>query len=259
MDARTALTAPALLLAALVAAAPAMADKPMGPVPGEAVSLPEPARSVAVHVQRAHLDAFLAAFSTFTLEGVQWSDPARPARCDIHVSIDPAALPPGSFVDGMPVRRAQPLWFNEFQRQLVRGVSECASVGKLAVTAGTLRGVRDRSLDLLAALSGTTYCLEDADCSLVTADPSGCGGRAPLLLAGSATTDFVLFVAFRKFLPAFFSQLESLRAGAAGELGARHPDAKAGAPACGRPSWKEEPMEAVCRANRCRPAPKRPS
>lgn len=251
MDPRAALTALALL-----AAAPARAGKPMGPVPGEAVSLPEPERSVAVHVQRAHYEAFLAVFSTFTLEGVEWSDPAKPARCDIHVSVDPAALPPGSFVDGVLVRRAQPLWFNEFQKQLVAGVSECASAGRLAVTAGTVRGVRDRSLDVLAALSGTTYCLEDADCSIVKADPSACGGRAPLRLASSAATDFVLFVAFRKFLPGLFSQLESLRAGAVGALGARHPDAGAREPACARPLWKEEPVEAVCEARRCRPAPK---
>lgn len=251
MDARAALT-----VLVLLAAAPARAGKPMGPVPGEAVSLPEPARSAAVHVQRAHYEAFLAVFSTFTLEGVEWQDPSRPARCDIHVSIPPSSLPPGSFVDGVPVRRAQPLWFNELQKQLVAGVSECASVGKLAVTRETLRGARDRSLDLLAAVSGTTYCVEDADCSMIRADPSACGGRAPLLLAGSGTTDLVLFVALRKFMPGLFSRLESLRAGAASALGSRHPDAKTGSPACGRPLWQEEPVTAVCEARRCRPAPK---
>lgn len=245
----------ALTLALLLAAGPAFAGKPMGAVPGEAVSLSEPGRTAAVHVQRAQFDAFAAAFATFTLTGADWSDPSKPASCDVHVFVDPASLPPGSYVDGVPVRRAQPLWFNEFQKQFLAGVGACTAVGKVAVTAQTVRGVRDRALDLLAMLSGTTYCVEDADCTVLRADPSRCGARAPLLLAGSATTDWVLFIAFRKLMPSVFSQLENLRLGAKGTLGARHPDPEGRAPGCELPLWEEQDLPAACVARSCRPAP----
>lgn len=249
----------ALTLALLLAAGPAFADKPMGAVPGEAVSLSEPARTAAVHVQRAHFEAFAAAFATFTITGVDWKDPAKPASCVVRVFVDPASLPPGSFVDGVPVRRAQPVWFNEFQTQLVAGVDACTQEGKVAVTAATVRGVRDRSLDLLAALSGTTYCVQDEDCTVLRADPSRCGGRAPLLLAGSGTTDWVLFIAFRKFMPGLFSRLEALRAGAKNTLGAKHPDPQGRAPGCERPLWEEQSLPAACVENRCRASSKVPS
>lgn len=249
----------ALTLALLLAAAPAFADKPMGAVPGEAVSLKEPARSAALHVQKAHFEAFAAAFATFTLTGVDWKDPGKPASCDIHVAVAPSSLPPGSFVDGVPVRRAQPLWFNEFQKQFLAGVGACTAVGQVAVTAATVRGVRDRALDLLAMLSGTTYCVADADCVALRADPAACGARAPVLLAGSATTDLVPFIAFRKFLPMLFSHLESLRQGARGSLGSRHPDPQGRAPGCERPLWEEQTLPAACVENRCRASSKAPS
>lgn len=249
----------ALTLALLLAAAPAFADKPMGAVPGEAVSLKEPARSAALHVQKAHFEAFAAAFATFTLTGVDWKDPGKPASCDIHVAVAPSSLPPGSFVDGVPVRRAQPLWFNEFQKQFTAGLDACTRPGRVAVTAETIRSVRDRSLDLLAALSGTTYCVQDEDCFVLRADPARCGGRAPMLLAGSGTTDFVLFIAFRKFMPGLFSRLESLRVGAKGALGAKHPDPKGRAPGCELPMWEEQSLPAACVENRCRASSKVPS
>jgi hypothetical protein len=248
MDTKSALTSALLLLAV-----PALADKPMGAVPGEAASLKEPARSAAMHVQKSHFEAFAAAFGTFTLTGVDWKDPSKPASCDVHVFVDPASLPPGSYVDGVPVRRAQPLWFNELQKQLLSGIGACAAVGKVAVTAQTVRSVRDRALDLLAALSGATYCVEDADCYVTRADASRCGGRPPLMLAGSNTTSAVPFIALRKFMPSLLSHLEQLRAVAKGTLGAKHPDPEGRMPGCERPMWEEQSLPAACVANRCRP------
>jgi hypothetical protein len=225
----------ALTLALLLAAAPAFADKPMGAVPGESFSLGEPARTAAVHVQRANHEAVLAAFSPLVLEGVEHAEPFRPARCEVNVRLDPAALPPGSIVDGLPVRRAQPLLFNQFQKQVVAGVEACRK--KIAFTPATIVGLRDRSLDLLVALSGATYCRQDADCHALRADPGACGGRAPVTLAGSETTDYVFFVAFRKFMPGLVSRVS----------------ATAKASWCPRPLWAETPLEAACVRSVCRP------
>lgn len=54
---------------------------------------------------------------------------------------------------------------------------------------------------LLLKNSGTTYCRANEDCFGVEIGADACGTRPAVRAFGSNTTDAVLFIAFRKFLP----------------------------------------------------------
>ena len=224
------------------------------PAAGEAHSLSGSERDAAILVLGSHYHNFFDAFGSLRLTGRNRKEPERDASCEISVSIRPEGYRPGSFVEGLPVRRAQPAVFSEIQLQLVAGLDACEK--KMFFTARTWRELRDQSLALLVRNSGTTFCLKDEDCLGVEVGSEPCGWNAPLRLLGSETTDAVFFVAYRKFLWSFLNNAqqrvnESIRA-----AGKRHPDQPSfrEAARCAAPHWTERPLKAACVRRSCRPS-----
>jgi hypothetical protein len=222
------------------------------PVADEAHGLKGAEREVALHVYGSHYGNLLAAFDPIRLPGRDLKDFSKPAVCEVKVSIDPKDFRPGSFVDGLPVRRAQPIVFNGIQQQLVEGQLACQ--GKILLTAETWREMESKSLELLVRNSGTTYCRADSDCygAEIVADP--CGTRRKLRVFGSNTTDAVFFIAWRKFMPPLLGNLQQAINGDIGRYAERHPDHGISwtTGACPMKHWEETPIDAVCVEHSCR-------
>ncbi|UPT72810.1 MAG: hypothetical protein M0D55_12860 [Elusimicrobiota bacterium] len=218
------------------------------PVADEAHGMRGADREAALLVQRSHYQNVLDAYGPLVLEGVDWKDPKKPARCEITVTLPETGYREGSFVDGLPVRRAQPVVFNRFQQQVVEGLTRCGS--EMAFTSRTWTGLQDSARALVLKNSGTTFCLKDEDCyGVEILDP--CGGRPAQKVFGSDSTDPVFFIAYRKFMPVLLVNVAQQAHGAAARLGKTHPDH--GAPrGCPMRHWEERPLEAACVRNSCR-------
>ena len=200
---------------------------------------------------RSHYRNMLDAYGPLTLSGVDWKDPAKPKTCEVRLSLPEAGYREGSFVDGLPVRRAQPVVFNQVQIQLVEGVSRCGS--DMAFTLRTWTELESSALALVLKNSGTTFCLQDSDCyATELTDP--CGARPPQRVYGSNTTDAVFHIAYRKFLWTFLNMTAQLVNGSMGQLAAKHPDhgTSWGSERCPMRHWEERPLEAACVQNACR-------
>lgn len=241
------------LLLLLATCAGAVESPKFPPSSEEAHGLPGPERAVALHVLASHHRALLEAFD-LTLEGVDWKDPSKPARCELKVEISTASWPARLFVDGLPVRYAQPAVFNEFQRSLTEGIARCSSTKAMAFTSRTWGQLREAWLGLMLRSSGTTYCRKDDDCfAYAISDP--CGGRPPVVMLASQTTDIYPYM-FRKFAPPVYMNVQQSIAGAVGTLGAAHPDAAVIGPGkdfrCAIPFWKDEAAAAACVEHACR-------
>lgn len=232
-------------------------DKPpyAPPVADEAHGLKGAEREAALHVLRAHYGNLLGAFDGLKLPGVAREDFSKPAACTLAVSIRPGDFRPGSFVDGVPVRRAQPIVFNSFQRQVVEGAVGCWE--DVVYTRQAWQAVEDAGLDALVRDSGTTYCRADSDCygAELTVDP--CGARRRVRVFGSNTTDAVFFIALRKFMPPLLHNVEQMVNGSVMQYGERHPDhgIALGTDVCPMKHWEEAPLPAVCVEHSCRAAP----
>lgn len=249
--------------AALAWAAPAWAaeiperEKPpyAAPASDEAHGLEGAEREAALLVLRSHYDAFAEVYGGLSLPGRDRKEPSKRASCRVPFALRPEEFRPGSFVDGLPVRRAQPIVFNSVQRQLVEGQGACE--GRVLMTRETWQRMEDAGLEFLLRESGTTYCRADSDCygAELTVDP--CGARRRVRVFGSNTTDAVFFVAFRKFMPMLMANLQQMVNGTIGEAGDAHPDH--GIPmttdACPMKHWEERPLASVCVRRSCRAAP----
>lgn len=210
-------------------------------------------RQAALLVQRSHYQNVLDAYGPLQLTGVDWKNPDRPARCEVTLALPTTGYRAGSFVEGLPVRRAQPSVFNQLQMQLVEGVSRCGSDREMAFTSRTWVELKQSALELILKNSGTTFCLKDEDCyGVELIDP--CGGSRAMRAFGSRTTDAVFFIAYRKFLPAFLTMSAQMVNGAMGQLGDKHPDHGApwGLGQCPMKLWEERPIEASCVQRSCR-------
>lgn len=247
-------TAASMLLLALCAHAALAAEGPLlPPVADEAHGLTGADRQAALLVQRSHYQNVLDAYGPLRLTGVDWKDPSRPASCEVTLALPTTGYREGSFIEGLPVRRAQPAVFNHLQRQLVEGVSRCGSTLGMAFTTRTWTELKQSALDLMLKNSGTTFCLKDEDCygvELVDA----CGGGRAIRAFGSNTTDAVFFIAYRKFIPAFLSHSAQMVNGAMGQLGDEHPDhgTPFGPGRCPMKLWESRPLEASCVQRSCR-------
>lgn len=243
-----------MLLLALCAR-PALAAEPplLPPVADEAHGLTGADRQAALLVQRSHYQNMLDAYGPLRLTGVDWNDPSRPARCEVTLTLPTTGYREGSFVEGLPVRRAQPVVFNHLQSQLVEGVSRCGNTEEMAFTVQTWVELKQSALELMLKNSGTTFCLKDEDCYGVEL-VDRCGGGRAVRTFGSNTTDAVFFLAYRKFMPAFLSMSAQMVNGAMGQLGDKHPDhgAAPGPGRCPMQHWSERPIEARCVQRSCR-------
>jgi len=179
-------------------------------------------------------------------------DPGKPARCEISVTLPETGYREGSFVDGLPVRRAQPVVFNNFQRQVVEGLGRCGS--EMAFTTRTWTGLQDSARALVLKNSGTTFCLKDEDCyGVELVDP--CGGRPAQKVFGSGSTDPVFFLAYRKFMPMLLANVAQQARAAELKLGPKHPDhgrLSGSLRSCPLKLWEERPLAASCVRNSCR-------
>lgn len=244
----------AAFLVALCARPVPAAEAPMlPPVSDEAHGLTGADRQAALHVQRSHYQNVLDAYGPLRLTGVDWKDPARPARCEFTLALPTTGYREGSFVEGLPVRRAQPVVFNQLQMQLVEGVSRCGSDQEMAFTVRTWVELKQSALDLMLKNSGTTFCLKDEDCYGVELIDR-CGAGRSVRTFGSNTTDAVFFIAYRKFMPAFLSLSAQMVNGSMGQLGEMHPDhgAPFGPGHCPMKLWEEHPLAASCVQRSCR-------
>ncbi len=223
------------------------------PVADEAHGLAGTDRQVALTVLRSHYQNILDAYNPLVLTGVNWSDPAKSARCEIRLSLPVNIYKAGTFVDGLPVRRGQPLVFAEFQRRLVSEVERCGSSQGMAFTMRTWAEFEESALALVMKNSGTTFCLKDQDCYGVEIQDQ-CGTRSPLRAFGSDTTDAVFFVAYRKFLWSFLDMSAQMVHGAINQLGDKHPDYQmsSGPARCSMKHWEERPIESRCIQHSCR-------
>ena len=247
------ISAAALLLALCAIPVPAAEGPLLPPVSDEAHGLTGADRQTALLVQRSHYQNVLDAYGPLQLTGVDWKDPARPARCEVPLALPTTGYREGSFVEGLPVRRAQPNVFNHIRQQLVEGVSRCGSDREMAFTVRTWVELKQSALELMLKNSGTTFCLKDEDCYGVELIDR-CGGGRPVRTFGSNTTDAVFFIAYRKFMPAFLSLSAQMVGGAMGQLGDKHPDhgARSGPGRCPMELWEERPLEASCVQRSCR-------
>lgn len=249
----TSLFAAAFLLALYPRPVPAAEPPLRPPVADEAHGLTGADRQAALLVQRSHYENMLDVYGPLRLSGVDWNDPSRPARCEVALALPTTGYREGSFVEGLPVRRAQPVVFNHLQRQLVEGVSRCGNTDEMAFTVRTWVELKQSALELMLKNSGTTFCLKDEDCyGVELVDP--CGGGPPMRAFGSNTTDAVFFLAFRKFMPSFLSLSAQMVNGAMGQLGDEHPDhdAPLGPGRCPMRLWEERPLAASCVQRSCR-------
>ena len=224
------------------------------PVADEAHGLAGADRRTALLVLQSHYRNMLDAYGPLRLSGVDWKDPSKPSSCELKLALPEEGYRPGSFVEGLPVRRAQPVVFNKLQLQLVEGLSRCGS--DMAFTARTWTQLQESARALLLKNSGTTFCLQDSDCyGAEITDP--CGSRPPARVFGSNTTDAVFFIAYRKFLWSYLSMTAQQVHGAMGQLGERHPDygTTRGAERCPIKHWEERPLETACVLNACRAKP----
>lgn len=244
----------AALLLALCARPVSAAEGPLlPPVADEAHGLTGADRQAALLVQRSHHQNVLDAYGPLRLSGVDWKDPARPASCEVTLALPTTGYREGSFIEGLPVRRAQPGVFNQLQQQLVEGVSRCGSDQGMAFTAQTWVELKQSALDLMLKNSGTTFCLKDEDCyGVEITDP--CDGGRRMRAYGSNTTDAVFFLAYRKFMPVLLSLSAQMVKGAMGQLGDKHPDhgARWGPGRCPMKFWEERPLAASCVQRSCR-------
>lgn len=249
-----------LPLLLILAAGPALADELnqpayRPPVEDEAHGLSGAERDAALHVLRSHYENMREILGAIDLPGRDLKDFSKAAACRVGASIRPEEFRPGSFVDGLPVRRAQPIVFNSFQRQLVEGQLACQ--GKMLLTADTWREMEARSLELLVRNTGTTYCRSDSDCygAELVVDP--CGERRRVRVFGSNTTDAVFFLAWRKFMPGLLSNLQQAINGDIGQYAERHPDhgISMSTDACPMKRWEETPIASACVQRSCRAAP----
>lgn len=222
--------------------------------PDEAHGLTGVERDAALLVLRSHYQNFLESFSTVTLTGLDRSDFSKPASCEFPIVIDPGSFTKGSFVDGLPVRRAQPALFNVFQRQMIQGAIACQS--KILFTPGTWADLEAQNLAYLLKNSGTTYCRIDEDCYGMEIGADACGARPAVRVFGSNTTDAVLFIAFRKFMPPLMSNVQQAVMGTIMSLGDKHPnhDVLKAPNRCPMRHWSESPLKSACVQNSCRAA-----
>lgn len=221
------------------------------PVADEAHGLAGADRRTALLVLQSHYRNMLDAYGPLKLTGVDWKDSSKTASCELKLALPEEGYRPGSFVDGLPVRRAQPAVFNQIQIQLVEGLSRCAR--DMAFTARTWTQLQESARALVLQNSGTTFCLQDSDCYGAEIRDA-CGSRPPVHVFGSNATDAVFHIAYRKFLPSFLSMAAQQVDGAMGQLAERHPDH--GAPrGCPIRHWEERPLAAVCERNACRAKP----
>lgn len=195
----------------------------------------------------------LDAYGPLQLTGVDWKDPSRPARCEVTLALPTTGYREGSIIEGLPVRRAQPVVFNHLQQQLIEGVSRCGSDRGMAFTVQTWVELKQSALDLMLKNSGTTFCLKDEDCYGVELIDRCAGGRA-VRAFGSNTTDAVFFIAFRKFTPSLLSSSVQLVHEARSRLGDKHPDhgSRSGPRHCPMMLWEERPLEMSCVERSCR-------
>lgn len=247
-------TVAAALLLALCAIPASAAEAPLlPPVADEAHGLTGADRQAALLVQRSHYRNVLDAYGPLRLTGVDWKDPSRPARCEVTLALPTTGYREGSIVEGLPVRRAQPVVFNHIQKQLVSEVSRCGGDQGMAFTVQTWVDLKQSALELMLKNSGTTFCLKDEDCYGVEL-VDRCGSGRSVRTFGSNTTDAVFFIAYRKFMPMFLSASAQMVDGAIGRLGDKHPDhgARSGAGRCPMQLWEERPLEASCVERSCR-------
>lgn len=232
-------------------------DKPAyrPPVADEAHGLKGAERELTLHVLRSHYRNYLDVFGTLTLPGRDRKDFSKPGACEVRFSIDPKEFRKGSFEDGLPVRRAEPIVFNSFQQQIAEGQSRCYE--KILLTRQTWQALEDAGLELVLRNSGTTYCRADSDClgKEITADP--CGTRRRVRVFGSNTTDPVFFIAFSKYMNTLSHVLEVEVQGDLMQYGERHPDhgMPVGRDVCPMKHWEETPLPSVCVERSCRAAP----
>lgn len=231
----------------LPAYAPPVADEAHGLAAGE--------RATALHVLSSHYRNLIEGFDGMKLPGRDLEDFTKPAVCELSVAVRPEEFRRGSFEDGLPVRRAQPIVFNSFQVQLVEGQARCQE--KMLMTKETWAAMEARALQVLLENSGTTYCREDSDCFGVEIVADPCGARRRMRVFGSNTTDAVFFVAYRKFLPPLLANLQQMVNGHVGQYADKHPDGGAivKTNACPMRHWEEEPLTSVCVEHSCRAAP----
>ena len=222
------------------------------PVTDEAHGLTGADRDTALLVLRSHYQNFLEAFTSLQLTGLDRKDLSKPASCEVSVSLDPRDFRAGSFIDGLPVRRAQPIVFNSFQQQIVAGASACE--GKIVFTTRTWADLEAQTLGLLLKNSGTTYCRTDEDCYGVEIGADSCGTRPALRAFGSNTTDAVLFITIRKFLPPLMSNVQQMVNGTILQYGDKHPDhgVPMGNNQCPMKHWDERSVKSACVQHSCR-------
>lgn len=225
------------------------------PVADEAHGLKGAERDAALAVLRAHYGNLLDAYGPLRLSGVDWKDPSRPASCEIRLALPQTGYPGGAFVEGLPVRKAQPLVFNQIQIQLTGAVSRCSSDAGMAFTSRTWSELEESARGLVQKNAAATYCLKDSDCIGVEIhDP--CGRSPDVRVFGSNTTDAVFFVGYRMFLRGFMKMAEEQVTAARVALKDRHPDGKNPDPAraerCLMRHWEERPVPAVCSEHACR-------
>lgn len=250
---------------ALAASAPASAqdprtlerDKPAyaAPVADEAHGLTGAERATALQVLRSHYQNYFDVFGALTLPGRDLKDFSKPASCVVPFAIDPAEFRKGSFEEGLPVRRAEPIVFVFYQQQVTGGQSLCAE--KMLFTRETWQAVEDAGLELLLRNSGTTYCREDSDCFGLELVANPCGARRRLRVFGSNTTDPVFFVALPKFMNSLMFTTEVEVQGQIMQYGDRHPDhgMPMGRDVCPMKHWEEKSVAAVCVEHSCRARP----
>lgn len=240
---------------AIVLAFPLRAEEPFAPpVPGEAHGMTGADRATAMRVYRSHYQNMLDVYGPLRLTGVDWKDPSKPKSCEIKLTLPETGYRPGAFAEGLPVRRAQPLVFNQFQQQITGGLSLCGRVPDgMAFTVKTWTELQDSARELLLRNSGTTFCLKDSDCYGVEINDA-CGAHAPFTSFGSEATDAVFHVAFRKFQPSLLTMAAQQVVGAMGQLDKKHPDhgTPGGSGQCPMKHWEERPIEGRCVLNACR-------
>ncbi len=222
------------------------------PAADEAHGLTGGERDAALLVQRSHYQNFLEAFGSLQLTGLDPKDLSKTATCTVSIAIDPGEFRKDTFVDGLPVRRAQPVVFNSFQRQMVEGVGACEA--KIVFTTRTWADLQAQTLALILKNSGTTYCRTDADCYGVEIGADSCGNRPAVRAFGSITTDAVFFVALFKFLPPLMSNVQQLVTGTIMSHGDKHPDhgVRMDRNRCPMKHWEEKRVESACVQHACR-------
>jgi len=222
------------------------------PVADEAHGLSGGERDAALLVYRSHYRNFLEAFAPLRLTGLDPKDLSKPATCEISIVINPEDFSKDSFVEGLPVRRAQPVVFNSFQQQVVEGASACEA--KIVFTVRTWADLKAQTLALILKNSGTTYCRTDEDCFGVELGADACVNRPAVRAFGSNTTDAVFFVAFRKFLPALMSNVQQMVIGTIMSRGDKHPDhgMPMGGNQCPMRLWADKSLESACVQHSCR-------